>query len=129
MERWRQPLRITAVEPDPDGVVEIAGRVYQNVNVTVADEDEFRRLCEGYVCASCGEPHETPYPEHCTVCMFPMRSEQQVRLAMAFKGRKWVGPRESIDDEFARMDEENKRKRWRGTDSNILLPPGVDLGP
>lgn len=125
MERWRIPLRISAVEPDLLGVMTIAGRRYSNVDVTLEDDDDFDRLCEGYVCAQCFEPQEQAFPKACGVCGFKMRDEQTERLGLAFKGEKWIGPRESNDDELLRMMEENERRK-HNKDSSIVLPRGVD---
>ena len=119
-ERWRRPLAVTAVEPDPAGTFTAGDRVYSNADVTLADEGEYQRLREGYVCANCLEPHEIPFPTACTLCGFPMQDEQSERLQQAFKGEKWVGPRTSNSDEFQRLDELNARAARSG----IVLPYG-----
>jgi hypothetical protein len=66
----------------------------------------------------CHEPHEVPFPKACSLCGFPMRAEQSAQLEQAYKGTKWLGPRESNEDEFARMDELNERARKAG----LVLP-------
>lgn len=110
-ERWRKPLKIAAVEPDPVGTLTIGDRRYQNANVTLADPDDMRRLYQGYVCVQCQEPHEVPFPITCSLCGFPMRAEQARRLGIADKGEKWIGPRTTNDDELAMLEEESARRR------------------
>lgn len=118
MEGWRRPLAVMAIEPDPAGTVTIGNRRYSNVDVTVANEDEYKRLAQGYVCANCQEPQEVPFPAKCSLCGFAMRAEQLGRLNEAFKGVKWIGPRESNSQELDRLGELNERARRSG----IVLP-------
>jgi hypothetical protein len=127
MERWRQPVKIEAIEPDLENVMTIAGRRYGNENVILSSREDFDRIREGYVCVQCFEPHETPFPEECSLCGFPMRQRQAGRIEHTFKGEEWVGPRESLEDELERLAEtDDRRKHEPG--STILLPPGVNLG-
>lgn len=126
IERWRRPVKIEAIEPDPDNVMTIGDRQYRNYDVTLATHADFDRIRLGYVCVQCFEAHEHPFPVRCSVCGFEMARLQNGRVQQAYKGEKWLGPRESLLDELERMDEDDDRKKHR-PGSRILLPRGVTL--
>lgn len=125
-ERWRKPVKILELIPNPGETVHIAGRTYAGTEFLLEDEEDFERIKQGYVCMQCMEPHEQPFPERCIVCGFAMRAEQADRLVDSYQGEKRVGARMSLEDELARMAEDNERRK-HNPQSSILLPPGVSL--
>lgn len=124
-EHWRKPVRILGIEPSED-VVAIGDQLYQEEEVILQDSADYERMRQGYVCAQCFEPFETPFPPVCGVCGFLVHAEQAQYLGRQFKGKTWVGSRESIDDELSALAEKNDRKAFR-PQSSILLPRGVHL--
>lgn len=126
MERWRRPVVPLAIEEDIDRVRIEDGRTYMHYEYALRPED-VERIRLGYVCANvpCFEPHETPFPERCNVCGFPMRELQLIRFAREYVGDRWVGPTDSVDDELAELAETAARAKH--TPGSSILVPGRDF--
>lgn len=125
-ERWRKPVKILELIPNPGETMRIGSRIYAGTEFLLESEEDFERVRLGYVCMQCMEPHQEAFPEHCAVCKFPMRAEQSDRLSRAYQGSKWVGSRMTLEDELARLAEDNERRK-HNPKSRIVLPPGVSL--
>lgn len=125
MERWRRPVIPIAIEEDVDRVKIEDGRTYMHYEYSLRPDD-VERIRLGYVCANvpCFEPHETPFPEQCNVCGFPMRELQLIRFRREFVGDRWVGPADTIEDELDRMTDQYQRSKHK-PGSSIWTPRGV----
>lgn len=128
-ERWRKPVIPISIEESTDQIKIEDGREYCHYEYSLRPED-VERIRLGYVCANtpCFEPHPEPFPEHCTVCGFPMRELQLIRFAREFVGDRWVGSRETLEDEFARMTEDHARAK-HAPGSSIWVPGVSDSAP
>ena len=100
--------------------------------VALDDPEDMERMKQGYVCAQCFEDLDTPFPDECPVCHFPMREEQSDFLAKRFVGDVWVGPSTTLEDEQAIMLEMRERayREARGNDiavakPQIIIPRGI----
>lgn len=118
----RVPVEIVAVEPDAESFMVIGGRRYAGVNVSVSKET-FEAMLAGYVCAKCWERQAEAMPVVCSMpgCGMAIRDKQRQMLEELYQGERWIGPRETHEDEFERMEEEAARRRV--AKSRILLPP------
>ena len=106
MERWRRPAGILSIEEDPSFVEDEAdGRTFGGVRMTVTAET-MERLRLGRLCAKCLEPQEEQFPERCSLCGFPIRSDQRQWFEHYFRGIELVGSRLNLDDELERLKEE-----------------------
>lgn len=121
--RWMAPLNAVDVEDHPERLVVMAdGEVRRDVNI-VFEEDTFRRLKMGYLCAECYEPHDSPFPERCKLCGFPMRREQPAKVDSEFEGYTWIGPSRATIEGLDNATDETVEKMARR--SGIFLPKGV----
>src|SRR3954468_7738530 len=122
MSEERIPVKIVALEPDPDSFLIIDGRRYAGVNASVTEET-FRAMLAGYVCCLCYERQSKPFPEVCEApwgCPMEIRDKQREMIERIYQGERWIGPTLSNADELERMDEESLRKRL---DQKIYIPP------
>jgi len=93
----------------------------------VYTEYDAGRIRAGYACMECGEAQETPFPEHCPVCKYPMRDDQSRRFAEQFEGYTTIGPSRSIE-ELRAEDEEQKERARRQREkptSSIIVPSWI----
>lgn len=74
------------------------------------NEDDINRIRAGYICAKCYEDLDTPFPDECPVCHFPMAEKQSELFAKRFQGDRWVGPQTTDDEERAIMMEMRERR-------------------
>lgn len=132
-DRWRQPIKILAVEPDPNSGARFSegGGWYQGIR-WVTDEDGRQRIRDGQVCLMCVAPQPppapNPVPEKCVECGYPMREYQAKHfdeLEYEPEGVR-LGGSTTISDELARLDYWAEERVWR-PGSSILLPRGVRL--
>lgn len=92
------------------------GRVMRDPDVTVT-EDQYQQMWQGYMCASCYEPLDPPFPKVCTLpgCNFPVRDEQRRYMTERFGGYKWIGPtKETVD----RISAEDEKLDWAARPRN-----------
>lgn len=121
-ERWRRPVIPIAIEESIEQIKIEGGREYRHYEYALKPED-VERIRLGYVCANapCFEPHPEPFPEKCNACGFPMRELQMIRIEREFVGDRWVGSRETLEDELARMTEDYQRAQHK-PGSSIWIP-------
>jgi hypothetical protein len=89
--------------------------------VGLEDADDFGRMRAGYICARCFEDLDTPFPDECPVCKFPMRERQSQLIAERYQGTDWVGPSTSLDEERAIMNEMRERAARERAGHDILV--------
>jgi len=129
-----RPVKLTMLEDEGHVLYYEDGRPPQDAwEAALSDADDFGRMKEGYVCARCFEDLDTPFPDECPVCKFPMRDEQSRFIAERFLGEKWVGPTTTLEEEAAimlEMREKHVRDVERNSDiliakPQIILPRGI----
>lgn len=128
MKDWsRTPVHVEDVEIDPEYEVfdSRTGQFHPHYDF-VFDQESWERVREGRVCAICLEPQAEAYPRneaHLPGCMFEpngIKERQQEYLSKTFKGRRWIGPRHTIEEELEIADELLEReRRSRG---GVILP-------
>lgn len=123
-ERWRKPVIPVAVESCATEYSWDGEGYRKNVNWTLTPED-FGRVKAGYVCVNCMEPQETPYPEHCSLCQFPMREKQPRLVAFEYQGEKHIGPSTSLTEEMDRLEDWADRKEHQAG-SSIWVPRSAE---
>lgn len=124
-ERWRNPVRIEAIEPSPD-IVLLGGRLMQEENVTL-HKDSVDQIQAGHMCPNCFDPVETPYPVGpCRVCGLDSAHWNEY-FERQFQGESWLGSRISLDDELEDLADRSKRKVFK-PGSQILIPRGFQTG-
>jgi hypothetical protein len=121
-ERWRKPVKPLAVVDDPSQATFDGNVLRAGYNATF-DADTIERFRQGYACIRCWEPQQTPFPEACPLCMYPIKDRQREDFAAEFEGEKWIGPTTSLSDEFERMVHEGQKKRHK-PGSSIWVPGG-----
>lgn len=112
MERWRKGIQNSVVEEEGSEVWRIGDRYVRGVNWTLTPDDIYR-LREGRLCINCMEPQETPFPERCALCQYPIRDDQIRRFTVEYQGWKDVGPETTDAEEVERLTQETERKRSR----------------
>jgi hypothetical protein len=106
-ERWRRPLTVLGFEESNEAYVTADGRIQRGLRV-IYDAESTERIRLGYACGKCMAVFEVPWPETCDVCGAPVRARQREFFEREFGGSSLIGPRSTLDDERARMREENK---------------------
>ena len=122
-ERWRQPVKVHKVEEDSNSADMIAGEWHRGARWTL-DAEGVARIRAGYVCVMCLEPHESPFPDACSLCGYAMKARQTKDMEVEFAGSEHVGPATTLSDELARLDETSERRIWL-PGSSITVPSGV----
>lgn len=106
-----RPVIPRNIDVDPNHVlVRSDGEVRDALNVSY-DAFDIGRMREGYVCIACKEDLDTPFPDECPVCHFPMRERQPERFAKEYEGTVWVGPTTTIEEELEVMNFLRERNR------------------
>jgi hypothetical protein len=108
-ERWRQPVTPLSIEPVDQGLWLPDGRRLAGVQLTLSPVD-IERMRAGYVCAKCLEPFEQAWPERCHVCGAPIRTAQAEYFANEYAGEVDLGPRTSLADERAGLEERRRKE-------------------
>jgi len=119
---WRRPSVPIAVEDGEFATAE-TGRATLDYKARFS-EVEIGRRREGYVCVNCWEPQETPFPEKCCLCGFPMQRLQRQVFDAQFQGNeraRWV---ERIEDELEKLEDTHERN-FHKTKTGIMVPKGV----
>lgn len=83
---------------------------YQELELVYTEYD-IGRFREGYCCIECGEAQERPFPLACSVCAFPMKTEQSRRFSEQFEGVTTIGPSRSLAELRAEDEEAKERTR------------------
>ena len=109
MERWRKPAVVLDVEEDPLQVVDMAGRSFGNVRITV-DADTAERMRLGYMCANCQECFEIPWPEVCNFCGVFVREQQADFFARQYRGVEQLKGGFDYDEEMEHVREYEERR-------------------
>jgi len=84
-------------------------------------QEDIERIRLGYVCINCWEPHESPFPEACALCGFPMREEQSAAFQEKFKGVERDPRSVLIERELDALDDRHER-RFHTTKAGIVVP-------
>lgn len=120
VRRWRKPVIPLSVTDEPTVINVDLGRETQEIRTrfTPADIERFRT---GYCCLRCWEPHETPFPENCALCTYPMRSEQAEEFHRLFQGVERDKRAVNIEQGLDRVDDTHER-RFHETKTGIIVP-------
>ena len=137
-ERWRRFEAPAVIEDSMTDIVIEDGQASRAADVTWGD-GAMKKIKQGYQCLKCWEPQPEPFPVECgnPLCRYPMRALQADDFEKEFEGEKWVGPRTSLEDELATLEEKSARRTHRPGSSiaipgsvnrsrgGVILPPGV----
>jgi hypothetical protein len=86
-------------------------------------EEQVERIRVGYICIKCLEAHDSPFPDQCAVCRFPMRAHQAEEFTKDFRGNIRFGPSTSLDEEYEIAEEQIARDAYdRATKLGLILP-------
>ena len=98
------------------------GRLMQQT-VFGLTEEQVERVRQGYVCIKCLEAYDAAFPDHCTVCRFPMRAEQTREFAKQFRGNIRFGPSTTIDEEYDIAEEMIQREAYdKAARLGLIIP-------
>ena len=122
-QRWRKPIKVLAVEDTYDWATSDLGRPTLDYKARV-DAESAERFRLGYVCMECMEPHETPFPETCSLCGYEMRARQAEDFARKYQGTERDPRAALIERELDRLDDKHER-RFYETNSGIVIPKGI----
>ena len=127
-----RPVKLEILESNGDMLVFNAGRPDREAATVGFSEEDIGRMKAGYVCVQCFEDLDTAFPDECPICKFPMRDGQAKAFAEKFQGTQWVGPRTTLDEERAIMNEMRERaiRERMGHDilvakPQIIIPRGI----
>lgn len=123
VERWRQPVIPLAVRDDETTVTTELGRPTLDLQARFR-MDDIHRFRLGYACLNCWEPHETPFPEACTLCGYPMRERQGSDFSLKFQGLERDPKALAIEKGLDRVDDNHERNFYEST-AGILVPRSV----
>lgn len=123
-ERWAEPPKVFAVE-QRSRLVQIGRNFWECPFVIFETIEDADRVRLGYVCISCLQCHEEPWPEFCDLdtCRFPIRAMQARVFADMWEGEIPVGPSTTLAEEWERAKDEVQRKR-HDPHSSIWVPGG-----
>ena len=122
VQRWRKPPTVMAVADDMSRVDYVTGRPTASIRMRY-HPDDVERLKLGYLCF-CGEPQETPFPDKCGVCGYPMRERQREDFEHAYGGVERDKRAVNIEQGLDRVDDTHER-RFHQTKSGIIVPRPV----
>ena len=123
VQRWRKPVRPMAVKDNYDWASADLGRETMDYSARFSPDDT-ERIRLGYVCIRCWEPHETPMPESCALCGFPIREEQAAEFHQKFQGEERDPRAVLIEKELDRVDDKHERN-YHVTKTGIVIPKQV----
>lgn len=121
--RWAKPVIPLALEDVPSRATVLNGREVLEVKARFTPDD-IERFRLGYVCMNCFEPHESPFPEKCSLCGYAMRDEQPMEFQRAFRGVERDPRAVRIEQELDRVDDTHER-RFHTTKTGIIVPRPV----
>lgn len=120
VQRWRKPVTPLAVDDTWNWSSGELGRATLDYSARFSQEDT-ERIRLGYVCIRCWEPHESPMPEKCALCAYPIRAEQPAEFQEKFQGVQRDPRAELIERELDRVDDKHER-RFHTTKTGIVVP-------
>lgn len=88
------------------------------------DPESIERFRLGYVCLACMEPHESPFPERCSLCGYEMQERQLHDFSAKYQGTERDPRAALIERELDRVDDVHER-RFYETNSGIVIPKGI----
>ena len=110
-ERWREWTPPLLIEDVDQGIWLPGGRRLIQPRFTWPPQ-VIERLRAGYLCINCLEPHEQAWPVNCTLCGFPMRSEQAAYFAKEYGGEREL-KRRDWDEELDGLEERRRKEDER----------------
>jgi len=119
-ERWRKPVTALAVSDTHDWATADLGRATLDYRARFGPE-EIERFRLGYACIECWEPHESPFPERCSLCGYEMRASQGADFARKFEGIERDPRSKLIERELDSLDDRHERTFYE-TKSGIVVP-------
>lgn len=122
-QRWRKPVVPLGVEEESTHYTLVNGRETLEFSARFKPED-IDRFRLGYCCMNCWEPHETPMPEKCSLCSFPMKRQQMEVFLETFKGTKRDPRAARIESELDRVDDKHERNFYV-VRNGILVPKTI----
>jgi len=120
IRRWRKPVTALSVDNTWDRATSDLGRATLDYKARFPLE-QIERFRLGYVCIECWEPHESPFPEKCSLCGYGMRAWQNEDFARKFKGVERDSRAELIERELDSLDDKHERNYYE-TNSGIVVP-------
>jgi hypothetical protein len=108
-ERWRQWQSPLAIEPADQGILLPDGRLLAHPQIAWPEET-IERFRAGYKCVNCLEPQEHAWPERCSLCGYPMRTEQTRFFAHEFGGEIEVGSTRDWEEELDGLEERRRKE-------------------
>lgn len=117
--RWARPSTPFHIE-DAEFAVAEGDREFIDYKARWSQEEIARRTL-GYVCIKCWEPHETPFPDKCSLCGFPMKTHQLIVFEQEFKGFERAPWPERIEKELDALEDKHERNFYE-TKSGIVIP-------
>lgn len=119
-QRWRKPVTALAVDDTFEWATSDLGRATLDYKARFAPE-QIERFRLGYVCLECWEPHESPFPEKCSLCGYGMRAWQNEDFARKFQGVERDPRAKLIERELDALDDKHERN-YHTTNSGIVVP-------
>ena len=118
--RWRKPVIPLAVTDEPTRYTILNDREVLEISARFSKED-IERFRLGYCCINCWEPHESPFPEKCSLCSFPMKAKQMDVFLETFRGLQRDPRAVRIEEGLDRVDDTHER-RFNKSKSGIIVP-------
>lgn len=122
-QRWRKSVKPLAVKDTVEWASADLGRATLDYGARFSQED-VERIRLGYVCINCWEPHESPYPEACSLCGYEMRERQGADFAEKFEGVERDPRAVLIETELDKLDDKHERN-WHTSKLGIVVPQNV----
>lgn len=120
VQRWRKPVKPLAIESEDTVYSVVNGRESLEISGRFS-KDDCERFRLGYCCINCWEPHETPMPERCALCQFPMKAKQREVFLETFGGVKRDPKAVRIEEGLDRVDDTHERNFYV-VKNGILVP-------
>lgn len=123
IRRWAKPVRPEMIETTESVATADTGRATLDARVKF-NPDDVERMRLGYVCIRCWEPHESPFPDRCDLCTYPMRAEQPAEFERAYKGSERNPRAVLIEKELAALDDKHERT-FHTNRLGIIVPNSI----
>lgn len=107
--RWNEPVIPVGFEETDQVVTLPDGRRFAMVAPMLSPSD-IERARQGRICLKCQERFEEAWPERCRTCGAPIRRDQADYFAREFAGEILVGPRKTLEEEIAGLDERRREE-------------------
>jgi len=120
VQRWRRPVTSLSVDDTFEWATADLGRPTLDYKARFAP-DQIDRFRLGYCCLECWEPHESPFPERCSLCGYEMRDRQAADFARKFKGVERDPRSKLIQRELDALDDKHERN-FHQTKSGVVIP-------